>query len=503
MTFEIEETTIADIHAGFRAGTLTCVALTQMYLDRIAALDQSGPNLNSFVKLNPAALARAAELDRTFAETGAFVGPLHGIPIGIKDQAETAGLETSFGSAALVGNIPTEDATVVKKLHAAGAVLVGKTTMPDFAASWWGYGSVHGITRCAYDLERDSGGSSGGTGVAVAANLVAVGIGEDTGGSIRLPSSINNLCGIRVTPGMISRSGFSPLLLPLDTAGPMGRTVRDIAIVLDVLVGFDPKDRYTAVTKIADHVGSYVDHLDDGALEGARFGTIREAFGDEANPECAQVNKVIRAAIAKMKEAGAEFVELSIPNLPELIATASLYASRSRFDVENFLKSRNTKYLTLKSIYESGLYDKNLDLIPVLATVSPEKPEDDPDYFVKVVRGADFQRLLVGMMAEHDLDGICHPALQILSPTHAELQAGKWPAMEYPTNTIIASQALIPSICVPAGFSDSGLPIGLEIIAPPHQEPTLLRLGYAFEQLTKWRRKPDFSISEGSVSQNN
>jgi amidase len=494
MTFEIEETTIADIHAGFRSGTLTSVELTQMYLDRIDALDQRGPNLNSFVKLNPAALARAADLDRIFAETGTFVGPLHGIPIGIKDQAETAGLETSFGSAALVGNIPTEDATVVKKLHAAGAILVGKTTMPDFAASWWGYGSVHGITKCAYDLERDSGGSSGGTGTAVAANLVAVGIGEDTGGSIRLPSSINNLCGIRVTPGMISRSGLSPLLLPLDTAGPMGRTVRDIATVLDVLVGYDVKDRYTAVTKIADHVGSYVDHLDAGALKGARFGTILQAFGDDANPDCAAVNKVIRAAIAKMKEAGAEFVELSIPDLPDLIATASLYVSRSRYDVENFLKSRNMPYVTLKSIYDAGLYDKNLDLIPVLATVSPEKPQDDPDYLAKVVRGSEFQRMIVGLMAEHDLDAICHPALQIQSPTHAELQSGKWPALEYPTNTIIASQALIPSICVPAGFSESGLPIGLEIIAPPHHEPMLLRLGYAFEQLTKWRRKPEFPI---------
>ncbi len=495
MNFEIEETTIADIHAAYRAGTLTCVDLTRGYLDRIAALDQTGPNLNAFVTMNPAALDRAAELDAILAETGAFVGPLHGIPIGIKDQAETAGIETSFGSVALKGYVPTEDATIVTKLRDAGAVLLGKTTMPDFAASWWGYGSAHGITRCAYALDRDSGGSSGGTGAAVGANLVAVGIGEDTGGSIRLPSSINNLCGIRVTPGMISRSGLSPLVVPLDTAGPMGRTVRDIATVLDVLVGYDPKDPYTAITKIAQHTGSYTAHLDETALKGARFGTILEAFGDDANPDCAQVNKVIRAAMDSMKAAGSEFVELSIPTLKEWIDGTSLYVSRSRSDVDAFLKQRDTPYPTLRSIYDAGLYDKNLDLIPVFATLSPDSPEEDPEYFAKLARGIEFQRMIVGLMAKHDLDGICYPALQVQSPTHEELQSGMWPALEYPTNTVIASQSLIPSICVPAGFSDLGVPIGLEIIAPPCHEPDLLRLGYAFEQLTKWRRKPEFAIA--------
>ncbi|MEM9430281.1 MAG: amidase [Pseudomonadota bacterium] len=491
MTFEIEETTIGHIHAAYRDGTLSCVELTQGYLDRIAALDKAGPELNAFVTMNPAALERAAELDRAYAETGSFVGPLHGIPIGVKDQAETAGLETSFGSAALKGYVPAEDATIITKLHEAGAILLGKLTMPDFAASWWGYGSVHGITRCPYALDRDSGGSSGGTGSAVAANLVAVGIGEDTGGSIRLPSSINNLCGIRVTPGMISRSGLSPLLVPLDTAGPMGRTVRDIATMLDVLVGYDPKDAYTSVTKIAGHTGSYTDHLDPDALEGARFGTIVEAYGDEANPDCAQVNKVIRAAIDALKGAGAEVVELSIPNLVDWIGDTSLYVSRSRNDVDTFLQSRPLPYATIRSIYEADLYDKNLDLIPILAKDAPETPEEDPDYHAKVVRGVEFQRLIVALMAEHGLDGICYPSLQIQSPPHDELQRGMWPALTYPTNTVIASQSLIPAISVPAGFTDIGLPVGLEIIAPPHHEPDLLRLGYAFEQLTKWRRKPD------------
>ena len=278
--FRVEETTIADIHAAYRAGAITCVQLTQAYLDRIAAYDQRGPTLNSYVTLNPTALERAAELDAIFASTGEFAGPLHGVPYAVKDQAETAGLETSFGVAALKGYIPERDATIIVKLRAAGAVLLGKTTMPDFAASWWGYGSVHGLTCCAYAPERDSGGSSGGTGAAVAANLCAVGVGEDTGGSIRLPASANNLAGLRVTPGMISRNGLSPLVVPLDTAGPMARTVTDLATLLDSLVGYDPDDPYTAVNKTARHTGSYTRHLVGvESLRGARFGMLAQAFG--------------------------------------------------------------------------------------------------------------------------------------------------------------------------------------------------------------------------------
>jgi amidase len=481
------------------------VELTQAYFHRIAAWDQQGPNLNSYVTLNSkGALERAAELDEIFARTQSFVGPLHGIPIGIKDQAETAGLETSFGSIALKGYVPRHDATIVTQLHKAGArILLGKTTMPDFAASWWGYGSVHGITCCPYALDRDSSGSSGGTGAAVAANLAAVGIGEDTGGSIQLPASANNLVGIRVTMGMISRAGLSPLLVPLDTAGPMARTIRDAAILLDVLVsGYNPKDPYTATTKTANSShklgsgSSYTDYLDAHGLKGARLGTFKEAYGDDANTnDSAQVNKVVQAAIETMKAAGAEVIELSFPTLAETLSETSLYMARSRSDVDNFLKScPELPYATIKEIYEAGHYDKNLDLIPTMATVSPETPDGDPDYFGKVVRMAEFQRTIVGFMAEHDLDGLCYPACQVLTPRSKDHQNGRWTALGYPTNTLIALQAVLPSICIPAGFSDTGVPVGLEIIAPPHHEPNLIRLGYAFEQLTQWRRKPDLAL---------
>ena len=207
-SFALEETTIDQVHDAYRGKTLTCVELVQGYLDRIAAYDQKGPALNAFVALNADALTEAAALDAAFQQSGKLSGPLHGIPIAVKDQAETKGIPTSFGSIAIKGYVPKEDSTLVAKLKAAGAVILGKTTLPDFATSWFGYSSASGETKNPYDLARDPGGSSAGTGAAIAANLAAVGIGEDTGGSIRVPASFDNLVGVRVTPGLISRKVF-------------------------------------------------------------------------------------------------------------------------------------------------------------------------------------------------------------------------------------------------------------------------------------------------------
>ena len=187
--------------------------------------------------------------------------------------------------------------------------------MPDFAASWYGYGSVHGETKDPYALERDPGGSSAGTGAAVAANLATIGIGEDTGGSIRLPASANNLVGVRVTPGLISRTGLSPLVVFQDTPGPLARTVTDAAILLDALVGYDPKDKYTTAFTIAGHKGSYTESMSRDSLKGARIGVLKEAFGSDDDADCAQVNAVVRAATAAMKKGGADLIEISLPNL--------------------------------------------------------------------------------------------------------------------------------------------------------------------------------------------
>jgi amidase len=490
MNFTLKETTIRDIQAAYLDGRLTCVQLVQAYLDRIAAYDQSGPALNAFVKLNPAALEEAAALDRTFAQTKTLVGPLHGIPVAVKDQAETKGIETRFGSVALSGYIPEKDATIVTKMKAAGAIILGKTAMPDFATSWFGYSSVNGETKNPYDLDRDPGGSSAGTGAAIAADFATVGIGEDTGGSIRLPSSFNSLVGVRVTPGLISRTGLSPLVVFQDTAGPMGRTVTDTAILLDALVGYDPQDPYTTAFVIADHKGSYTQNLDAGGLKGARIGVLKEAFGSDDNPDCAQVNAVIRAAIEQIKSAGAEIVEVSLPNLMDFVVETSLYITHSRHDINKFLSSRpSLPYASIDAIYKDGRYHKNLDLIDDIMT-GPAQPEDDPSYYRKLAARDAFQRAVVKIMADNRLISMCFPPSQVLPPTREEIRSGRWPVLGFPTNTLIAAQTWLPSICLPAGFTPAGVPVGIEMVVLPYHEPDLFKLGYAFEQATHHRRPP-------------
>ena len=492
MNFIIEEATISDIHNFFKSGNLTAVALTQMYLERISNLDQSGPELNTFVKINPEALNEAKELDDYFSTHKKLFGPLHGVPIAIKDQIETKGLETSFGSVALKGNIPDEDATLVTKLKLAGAIIIGKTTMPDFAASWWGYGSVHGETKCAYDLERDSGGSSGGTGSAIAANLATVGIGEDTGGSIRLPSGANNLVGLRVTPGLISRNGLSPLLVPLDTPGPMGRTVEDVAKVLDVLVGYDPKDPYTVSAKVSNMDKKYTIDLEGKNAGDLRLGFLKEAFGPNDELDFAEVNKVVKSTFQKLQSEGAHLVELSVPNLQEMIDETSLYISRSRSDLNNFFKTRSFPFPSIDTLVAEGRYEKKLELLKAIVEEGPINYSEDPDYYKRLGLISEFQQNLQGLMAKQNLDGICYPACKILTPKHADLRDEKWTVLSFPTNTTIASQSLLPSICVPAGFSKEGVPVGLEIISYQFQEHNLLKVGSALERCLKLRRPPHF-----------
>jgi amidase len=278
MSFQLEETTIAAIHAAYRAGEVTCADLVDCYLARIEAYDKQGPAINSIVTVNARAAEEARALDVAFARSRNFKGPLHGIPVVVKDQVETAGIMTTFGSVIADDYVPEKDATVIANLRAAGAIILAKTTLPDFATSWFAYSSKSGTTKNPYDLARDPGGSSSGTGAAVAANFATVGIGEDTGGSIRVPSSFNSLVGLKVTPGLISRTGMSPLVLFQDSAGPMCRTVSDVAALLEVLVGFDAEDPYTAAAVIAGKV-KYTAYLDEAALKGATIGVVRQAFG--------------------------------------------------------------------------------------------------------------------------------------------------------------------------------------------------------------------------------
>jgi len=489
--FRLQEATIDDIHSAFRSGEITCRGLVELYLVRIEAYDKSGPELNSILTLNPKALEEAEDLDRSFEQNGEFVGPLHGIPVLVKDQAETAGIRTTFGSVAFEEYVPEEDATAVKRLKEAGAVVLAKTNLPDFATSWFAYSSAGGETKNPYVLDRDPGGSSSGTGAAIAANLGAVGIGEDTGGSIRVPSSFDNLVGVRVTTGLISRKGLSPLVVFQDTAGPMTRTVKDAALLLDVLVGYDPADPFTAAATLARDAGSYADGLSEGSLRGARIGVVREVFGPDDDPDSGQVNRVVEGALEVMRNAGAEIVDsVSVPDLQHFIGVTSLYLSQSRYDIDNFLAKRPGSH-TVGELYDSMRFHPRLDLFTAIAEEAPEDPEEDPNYFRGLAAREEFRRAILNVMASQGLDALVYPNSQVLPPTREELDDWKWTVLTFPTNALIAAQADLPSISLPAGFAEGDVPVGFELVGKPYGEADLLKLAYGYENEAGRRRPPE------------
>jgi amidase len=294
--FHLLEAGIEDVQSAFKSGRFTCRDLTQFYLKRIAAYDKSGPILNAVQTVNADALREAEALDAAWRASGP-VGPLHCIPVLIKDQVETNGLTTTYGSAVFQNFVPNRDATVVLRLKRAGAIILGKTTMGEYASGY--AGSAFGIIRNAYDPRRSPSGSSGGTGSAIAANFATVGIGEDTGGSIRGPAAVSSLVGLRPTVPLVSRFGMLPAKPSSDTLGPIARTVTDAAIVLGVIAGYDPNDAVTAYS--VGHVpDSYTSFLRRDGLKGARIGVIREPMDPKADPTSADY-KQVRSVIEKAK----------------------------------------------------------------------------------------------------------------------------------------------------------------------------------------------------------
>ncbi|MFC4249443.1 amidase [Natribaculum luteum] len=496
LEFDVLETTVLEIHDAMEAGEVTSRELVEQYLERIEAYDRDGPELNAIITVNPDARERADELDEKFTENG-FVGPLHGVPVLVKDQAETAGITTTFGSEAFDDYVPERNATIVTNLEEAGAIVLAKTNLPDWASSWFGTSSVIGRTKNPYALDRDPGGSSAGTGAGVAANLGTVGIGEDTGGSIRLPSSFCNLFGIRVTTGLISRTGLAPLVTRQDTAGPMARTVRDMALLLDVLVGYDADDEWTAATELARVEGSYVDHLDEAGLEGARIGVLRDAFGSDDDPNAAPVNDVVEQALEELVDAGAELVDpVSVPDLMGQIEETMLYVLQSKHDLDQFLADREDAPVgSVEEIYESGQYYEGLDLLEAIAE-GPADPADEPGYWRKVAAQGSFRRDLLYTIADHDLDAILFPDVQVVPPTDAEL-GETYTTATFPTNTVIGAQTLCPAVSIPGGFTDDGVPVGVELLGRPYDEPRLLELAYAYEQAVDPRRSPETAPALG------
>jgi amidase len=488
--FELQEATIEGIQGAIRNREVTAAELVRGYLSRIEAYDRAGPALNAILATNAdAALARAEKLDRAFADTGQLAGPLHGIPVALKDNILTADMPTTFGSVAMDGYQPRQDATVTRRLRDADAIILAKTTLPDWATSWFSYSSLSEVTRNPYDPRRDPGGSSSGTGAAVAASLCAVGLGTDCGGSVRVPSSFCNLVGVRSTPGVVPRTGTSYLVIPQDTCGPMTRTVTDAARVMDVMVGYDPADPYSAAHAVSRRERPYASELTPDGLRDARVGLVTNALGSEENAEMAAVSAIVRGAVEAMGAAGAEVVELEIPGLMDHIVATSMYTDRSKHDIDLFLSElSDPPARTLRAVYEAGQYHRGLDLMDAIIA-GPDDPDEDADYLRRFAARHEFTLAVLNLVAGNELDLLVYPSVQVPPPT-MEGRA-EWTTLTFPTNTLIASQTWLPAITVPAGFTDDGVPVGLELVAKPYDEGTLFRCAFAFEQATGHRRAPE------------
>ena len=472
---DVYEASAADLQAAMTAGRTTAVALTKAYFARIAAYEQSGPMLNSIVRLNPRALRDAAALDAERA-AGHVRGPLHGIPIILKDNYDTGDMPTSAGSLALANSQPAQDGFVVKRLRDAGAIVLAKANMHELAAGITNISSFGGQTRNPYDPTRCPGGSSGGTGAAIAASFAAIGWGSDTCGSIRIPSAYNSLVGLRPTQGLVSRRGIVPLSHTQDIGGPLARTVMDLAIALDVTVGPDAGDSVTRVlTERA--APAFVKALDRNALRGARIGIFTPYFVD-TDPEIADS---VRAVIAAMQAQGAVTIEVPWPAFDSLIANSSTSVNETKHDFIDYMKTiPNAPVHSLRDILDRGLYAKPQESRYVMAdTVSGP---DTEDHRIVLARQAVLRTRIEQLLDSLQLDALAYPTMRQKPVLIGENQPG--------ATCGAAAQSGLPAISMQAGLSIDGLPIGIELLGKRFSDARLVSLAYAFEQAGARRRAP-------------
>jgi amidase len=485
-TFDVMEKSIEDLQKAMQDRQVTSRQLVELYLARIDAYDQRGPSLNAIVSINPQARAAADALDAERAAKGAR-GPLHGIPVLVKDNYETIEMPTTAGSIALASFHPQRDAYLVRRLKEAGAVILGKTTMHELAAGILTVGSSFGQTRNPYDLDRTPGGSSGGTGAAIAANFAAAGMGSDTCGSIRIPAANNNLVGLRGTQGLSSRAGIVPLSSTQDIGGPLAKSIADLALVLDAVVGPDPADPSTvAAARLAanDDDGPqprrpYRPRLRSDALKGARIGVVRGLFG--AAPEDQEVTTIINRSLETLRKAGAEISDVEIPGLDDLLRDSSMITADFKFDLMEYLaKAENPPVHSLTEILDRGLYHSALegtfrtrDAVPMRETDATRRAR---------IKQAALRQVTLALLDEQRLDAIVYPTLRRRPARIGDAQAG--------TTCQLSSHSGLPALAVPGGFTTDGVPIGVELLGPAFSEMQLLNLGYSIEQTLKLRQAP-------------
>ncbi|MFN2447682.1 MAG: amidase family protein [Vicinamibacterales bacterium] len=491
---DLDSATIADINAAFDRGTLTAEKLVQLCLARIKAYDRQGPTLRALISVNPKAIevARALDVER---KTNGARSPLHGIPIVLKDNFDTFDIATTGGSVLLEGSMPPDDAFVVKKLRAAGAVIIGKANMSEFA-SGAAHSSIGGQALNPHDLMRTPSGSSGGTGVAIAATYAVVGLGTDTGGSVRGPSTSNGVVGLKPTHGLLSRDGIIPLALSFDTGGPMARSVYDVALALGLMTGVDPADAATKKSE-GQFETDYTKHLNAQALKGARIGIARDFVGFDGD-----VDWVVESALAAMRESGATVVDVHFPKW--LLDAKGEFYNAVRYPE---FTAQIAEYLATLG----PTFPKNIDqLIERATNVRAPRPDgaspnparwsmfkreagsgtlDDYRYTAVRDHALPLMRAVVeGVLASQKLDAIVYPT----SSRRPALLAAppEVPGGGTASASNIANLTGFPDLIVPAGFTSDDLPVGLSFLGRAFSEGKLLALGYSFEQATHARRRP-------------
>ena len=513
-SINVETATIADLQAAFQKGTLTSEKLTQIYLARIQAYDKQGPTINAVITLNPNALAEARALDAE-RKAGKVRGPLHGIPVVLKDNFNTFDMPTTAGSQLLAGSIPPADGFLTKKLRDGGAIIIAKVNLSEFAGGGGstmgatdpkiikagfipnGFSSMGGQTRNPHNTAYGPAGSSGGPGASIAASFAQLGFGTDTGGSVRGPSSANGIVGLRPTYGLLSRSGIVPNALSMDTAGPMARSIYDIAVTLNVTAGLDPAD--DATKRSAGKIpADYTAFLKLGTLKGARIGVLREYMGQD--PE---TDRIIEESLATLKKQGAVIIDFV--KIPDYVLKADSEISAVIHHSE--FKASIGEYL--KTDTKPG-YPKSLDDIIALTndpathyrspgkavgfkyTASVAKDMNDPAYLAIKNQGLAMVRAGVqAVFLDEHLDAMIYPTsprpatLIEPSPTPAPAAAPASARAGLGSGTTIASETGFPDLIVPAGMTKDGLPVTVSFIGTAFSEPKLLGYGYDFEQATK------------------
>jgi amidase len=495
--FQIEETTIVSIHAALTSGQLTCRGLVEQYLRRIEAYDKNGPALNAIVQINPDALKEAEDLDRRFKASGR-VGPLHCIPAIVKDNFETIGLQSAAGSLALKGFVSLKDAFQVKKIREAGAIVLAKSNMAEWAFTPYETVSsiLPGYTKNPYALDRVTAGSSGGTAAAVAANMGAIGLGSDTGNSIRGPSSHQALVGIRSTMGLTSRGGVVPLSVLADIAGPMTRTVTDAVTVFQVIVGSDPDDPFT-VTGSAEArafspgsrpatVTKYADALVRDGLKGARIGVLRQAY--ERDTTDSEIVQVFMAAVDDLKRAGAVIVDPARVDLEQVRRAQDIGPCAGfKHDINRYLAGHGDRIPmhSLEEVIRSRQFHPSVQRRLEQSQEGQVNGLDSPACAAEAEYREKVRVAVLNTMNEQKLDAFVYPTWSNPPRLIGDLNTPHGDNSQFFSPT-----TGFPSINVPMGYTRGVLPAGMTFFGRAWEESTLIKLAYSYEQWTSHRRPP-------------